>query len=282
MASSSNLKKEINSINSIEKITQAMQLVATAKLKKIVKIIVNSKPYFSEIYTVFNDIISNSEASIYQKDPNKKVKKTAWVIINSNLGLCGGYNINLNKKVVNQIKQNDYVIVFGKKGKSFYEGNGIKINECIIDYDINFTYEDARSISSELLGKYNNLEFDEIKIAYTKFINNITFEPEVISLLPIEKKQTNNAKDLILTEFEPNAEKVLENSMSLYVNSILYSSVIESQVSEQASRRSAMENATNNANDMLDDLTLEYNRKRQSAITQEISEIVGGVNAQND
>lgn len=176
-------------------------------------------------------------------------------------------------------------MVLGNKGKSFYTNRKIKIDNFIGDAGVDFSYEEACDISADIISLFNNQQVDAIKLAYTKFINNVTMEPKILTLLPIVKgsEEKEPAKsNLVLTEFEPNAERVLETAIPFYMNSLIYSSIIESQVSEQASRRNAMESASNNTEDMLNKLSLIYNRRRQGAITQEIIEIVSGSNAQNE
>ncbi|WP_374696631.1 ATP synthase F1 subunit gamma [Spiroplasma endosymbiont of Polydrusus formosus] len=284
MAVGTGLKKQITSINSTSKITQAMKLVATAKLKKVGKIISNSKPYFAEVYTIFNDIISKADDSIYQKkDGTKDSERTCWIVVNSNLGLCGGYNININKLVLRQLRKNDCIIAIGSKAESFYANKGCKIIHVRKDVDINFSYGDAREFAQEILSWFNGNTYDEIKIAYTKFVNNVIFEPTILQLLPIVKATNHNQESKhinVITQFEPDPATILENAVPMYLNTILFSTIVESQVSEQASRRVAMENATENAHAMLGKLSLLYNRKRQAAITQEITEIVAGAGAQ--
>lgn len=279
------LKTEIKSIEKISKITKAMELVATAKLKKVGKRIADSKPYFAEVYTIFNEIIRQADESIYlNKDVNRDYK-TVWIVINSNLGLCGGYNININRKVASQIKPDDCVIAIGSKAQSFYKMRNFNVIGLYDQIDINFTYEQARTMATEILSKYNEKEYEAIKIAYTKFVNNVTFEPTILKILPIDKfdnANQQNSEIKAITEFEPDAKTVLESSVPFYVMAILFSAIVESNVSEQASRRTSMENATNNANNIKDKLTLKYNRNRQATITQEISEIVAGSGAHND
>lgn len=279
------LKSQIKSIEKISKITKAMELVATAKLKKVGKRIADSKPYFAEVYTIFNEIIRQADESIYLNKDANRVCKTIWIVINSNLGLCGGYNININRKVASQIKAGDSVIAIGSKAHSFYKSRNFNVIEVYDQIDINFTYEQARTMATEILSKYNEKEYEEIRISYTKFVNNVTFEPAILQILPINKFENASQKNCELkaiTEFEPDVKTVLETSVPFYVMAILFSAIVESKFSEQASRRTSMENSTNNANDIKEKLTLKYNRNRQAAITQEISEIVAGAGAHND
>ncbi|AGR41759.1 ATP synthase F1 subunit gamma [Spiroplasma diminutum] len=282
MPNLSELKSEINNINDIGKITGAMELVATAKLKKISKRMGSIQTYLNEVYDIFNYIISHSEDSIYLKKPNQVSNKTLWIVIGSNLGLCGGYNSNIFKTLKPLInKQTDNVIAIGSKVVSFCKANNIEIKEQYTDIDVDFSNEQSRKMSVNLLNYFVQKEFDEIKIVYTKFINNVTFEPKVLDMFPIEKKEEDNEihQDVIL---EPDPETVLTTSVSMYLNTILFGTIIESQVSEQANRRMAMEAANKNGKEISENLSVLFNRKRQENITQEISEIIGGANAQSE
>ncbi|WP_434343432.1 ATP synthase F1 subunit gamma [Mycoplasma sp. 06067-C1-B144P-99-0482-3] len=277
MPNLSGLKTEISSVKNISKITNAMQLVASAKLRKISKKVIDTHNYVSEVYSLFNDIIRQTNKSVFLKETDFKANKTLWVVINSNLGLCGGYNSNVNKLVLQNLKLEDEIFAIGSKAVLFFRSKKIKIKNQITDIDISFTNKKARSISNDLLDMYINHEFDEIKIVYTKFINNVTFEPTIIRIFPIIKLE-NKFKHSQSLIFEPDAEQILNSTILIYVNAIIYGTIIESQVSEQASRRTAMENATNNGKNLEQTLSLKYNRQRQGAITQEISEIVSGAN----
>lgn len=278
MAQDFRIKNRIQVINTIGKISRALQLVATSKLKKATKRIYEIRPYSKEMYDVFHQIIDNTNKSIYLQNSNFVSKKTLWIIINSNIGLCAGYNNNINKLVLPQLQKNDLLIVIGSKGINYYNNREFNIIKGYTDFDLNFEYEKAQEIGFQALSLFNDKEIDAVKLVYTKFINNITFEPTLLQLLPIIKQNIIKEKQEAILEFEPNAQVVLERAMPLYLNTIIYSSIRESQLSEQASRRVAMENATNNANDLKEELTLHYNRSRQSKITQEISEIVGVTN----
>lgn len=285
MPNLSGLKNDISSVNDIGKITGAMELVATAKLKRVAKRIGEIKTYVAEVYDVFNEIISETENSIYLKKTAEGFKKTLWVVVNSNLGLCGGYNSNINKMVLPKVKSDDEILAVGSKAISFYTNNRKKLKDTISYLDVDFNNEQAREIANDILSYYNSGEFDEIQLAYTKFINNANFEPTSLRLFPIVKEpkkiETNIAPKAYLG-FEPDPETVLATSVSMYLNTIIYGTFIESQLSEQASRRNAMEAATKNGKELKESLSILYNRKRQDAITQELTEIVSGANAQND
>ncbi|ATI73070.1 ATP synthase F1 subunit gamma [Mesoplasma florum] len=278
MANLSNLKTQISNTQDIGKITNAMQLVASAKLRRIGKKVTETQEYVSEVYAIFNEIIKHSSESIYLKSSANDIKKTLWVVVNSNLGLCGGYNANVNKLVISNFKKEDQIYAIGSKAVSAYNSKKIKIkNECT-DVDIDFSPAQAKQIGNELLSYYSSGEFDEIQIVYTKFINNVTFEPTKLRVFPIIKEETQETSSSYYS-FEPSAEEVLNNAVTLYLSTIIFGTIVESQVSEQASRRLAMENATNNGKELEYNLSIQYNRERQASITQEISEIVSGANA---
>lgn len=273
------IRQKIKSVNSSYKITNALQLVSTAKLKKVSKRIEVIKPYYSEVYNTFNQLIPKLNHSIYLASTNQKINKTIWVIFNSNLGLCGGFNSNLNRLVLEQYQPQDEMVVIGSKGVSYFTNHHCNIIQTYIDINIKSSYSDSQEISLLLLSKFNNKETDAIKVAYTKYVNTVTTTPTIIDLLPIVAIKNNLTNNLIQTEFEPDAQTVIASAIPLYIGAIIYGALVESQVSEQASRRLAMENASNNANDIKNKLLVTYNRARQGAITQEIAEIIGGSNS---
>lgn len=275
------IRQKIKSVNTSYKITKAMQLVSTAKLKRVGKRIEMIKPYYSEVYDTFNQLIPKLNNSIYLKTKDQVIKKTIWVVFNSNLGLCGGFNNNLNKLVLEQYQSQDEIVVIGSKGVSYFTTHHCQIIQSYTEINIQSSYNDSQEISLLLLSKFNNQETDAIKIAYTRYVNTVTTIPTIIDLLPISVNKNEKENNLIQTDFEPDANTVINSAIPLYVGAIIYGALIESQVSEQALRRLAMENASNNAKEIKNKLLISYNRARQGAITQEISEIIGGADAQS-
>lgn len=286
MASVRDLRTKILSIKQIAKITKAMELVSTAKLKKLSQKIKTSRDYFSEVYQALHAIIAAiEEDSIFKvSSPDFKPQKPLWIIINSNFGLCGGYNLSIQNKVKSFLNKDCYIIAVGTKLQGFFKSQHLEVKQ-IFDFGKNkFDFNEARSIMAEVLALYNKGDIDAINIAYTKFINNVIFEPTILPLLPIRKitPPHQSTHQNVLVEFDPNPEVVLDNALPLYLNTVFYACVYESFLSEQASRRNAMQSANKNAEDMINDLSLKYNRARQSAITQEIIEIVSGAGADTD
>lgn len=274
------IRQKIKIADNNYKITKATQLVATAKLKRIGKRIETIKPYYSEVYDTFHQLLPKLENSFYIKNEPFEAKKTLWIVFNSNLGLCGGFNNNVNKLVLEHLGPDDEIIAVGSKATTFFKNRNYKVIQEYNDFDINATYHDSQDITLTLISSFNTKAIDSIKVGYTKYVNSVTMTATIIDLLPIVNENKEKKNNLVLTDFEPNPETVVETAIPLYIGAIIYGTLIESQVSEQASRRIAMENASNNANDMKNDLLIHYNRARQGAITQEISEIIGGADAQ--
>ncbi|WP_339022841.1 ATP synthase F1 subunit gamma [Spiroplasma endosymbiont of Crioceris asparagi] len=278
MPNLSEFKTQITRVQDINKITKAMELVSTSKLKKLGKKVVDMQEYISEVYKMFVRIIDNSDNSKYLFNKKKEYKNPVWIVIGSNLGLCGGYNSNIIKLAKKNISKSDNVITVGTKMTNFFKGNNYNVFEQILNVDENFSIKSLTQLTSDLISKYNNEEIDAIKILYTKFINNATFQETVLDLIPIIRKE-NEIKDQKSEKeilFEPDASTILEMNMGFYVNTIIYGSIMESQLSEHASRRIAMEAASKNGKELYEEYKSLYNKKRQEGITQEIIEIVAG------
>lgn len=197
------------------------------------------------------------------------------------MGLCGGYNLNVVKKLSENIKPNDEIIIFGKKGNNLLKAKNITNNIIgIVNFDDKESdYEIFEIISKKLINDFYEDKFKNIKIIYTKFINSLVFEPTIFELLPLDKK---NLKSLekpqngSYFEIEPNDEILFNFMLSKYISSVLLGTIFESKISENASRRNAMEGATKNATELISDYKLKFNRLRQADITQEITEIISG------
>ncbi|WP_342268832.1 ATP synthase F1 subunit gamma [Spiroplasma endosymbiont of Aspidapion aeneum] len=280
MANLSNLKSDIQDVKEILKITGAMELVATAKLKKIGKKTVNISKYVEKVYEVFIEIISNADRSPYLGSAERHIDKTLWVIVGSNLGMCGSYNSGTHKKLSQNIKENDLIYAIGSKVVSYCNSNKYKIWDSYLNLDVDFTSDMSKPIANKLLEGYLNNDFQSIKIIYQHFINNMTTEPKITNVFPIAKSKKESQGGNMIYEFEPSADEILNSTVSLYLNTLIYGAFIEGQLSEFSSRRNAMESANKNGDEINEKLSLEYNRKRQEKITQEITEIVAGTNAQ--
>ena len=277
-------KRRINSVDSTKKITKAMKLVATAKLKTWKNKLQGNNEYATSLHSLMNVLLK----SISQDDRElvfgkSDSKSTLFIVITSTLGLCGGYNYNLYKEVVPHInKETDQVLVIGTKGLSYFTRNGYKVDSRFVNALQDYDYNQIRKLNNHIMTKLKLNEIGNIKIAYTSFKNSITFIPKIEEIYPISEIEGEeiSRKELEML-IEPSPIIVLENLVPLYIESLINSRFIESSVSEQASRSNAMESATDNAEEIINKLQIQYNKARQQAITQEITEIVGGANAQS-
>ncbi len=275
------IKKRIKSVENTKKITNAMGLVATSKLRKSRKeLLVNNKFIESTEPIVRNLATTASEegANIYFDGNNSENK--LYVVMTSDSGLCGGFNANVVAyldSLIGDKKSTAKIIVVGNKGLSYIKRTKLQTVGEYVDISDLPTVREAKVIFDKALEMYLNGEVSEVNIVYSNFISPVKQIPKVDRILPIQKIEGKVNKSHI----EPNLELVLENALNIYLKGKIRSILISSKCSEQSSRMTAMDGATKNANDLLSDLKLRFNRIRQGAITQEISEIVGGAAAQN-
>lgn len=273
-------KRRIKSVNSTKKITKAMELVSTSKLKRCRDAFDRNSVYTSETLELVQEVLANVKNVDNQYLVKKDIKSKLYIVITSNLGLCGGYNANVYSLVKDNVDlENDYLITLGSKGNSYFNKRGYNIVHSINEETTGFEQEASKQIASKALEMFTNNSVGEVHIIYTKFVNSLTFRAEDLKLLPVEvveKEVSGPTQELMI---EPDANEVLNELLPFYFNSVIYGSLIESHVSEQASRRTAMENATDNAEEISGKLLIQYNKARQSAITQEITEVVAGANA---
>ena len=273
-------KRRIKSVNSTKKITKAMELVSTSKLKRCRDAFDRNSVYTSETLELVQEVLANVKNVDNQYLVKKDIKSKLYIVITSNLGLCGGYNANVYSLVKDNVDlENDYLITLGSKGNSYFNKRGYNIVHSIYEETTGFEQEASKQIASKALEMFTNNSVGEVHIIYTKFVNSLTFRAEDLKLLPVEvveKEVSGPTQELMI---EPDANEVLNELLPFYFNSVIYGSLIESNVSEQASRRTAMENATDNAEEISGKLLIQYNKARQSAITQEITEVVAGADA---
>lgn len=272
-------KIRIRSVASTKKITKAMELVATSKLRKAKDINMKVTPYKNEVFEIISYCANNIIDKDYKYFNENDVSKSLHIIVTSTLGLCGGYNINITKYVLNNIPKEDDLIVIGSKGINFLKNKGYNIIKAFPELPgLDLKESLSSSLSHEVLSQFDMKNYKNINMVYTKFINSLTFEPEKVQLLPLSSivEVPDIKKELLL---EPSAEEVLDNLIPFYLTTAIKTLLFESMLSEQASRRTAMENATDNASELEDKLLLEFNKSRQASITQEITEISGAANA---
>ena len=294
MPSLDDLKKRIASVKSTQKITKAMKMVAAAKLRKAQEAAEQSRPYADNMENLMDSISRGyiqTDSSRNLLTGNDEDKTILLVLFTSERGLCGGFNSQVSKalreKIIELQNQNKTVKVLcvGKKGYDIIKRQyGDLIVEMIDLSSVkSIQYEDAKNISDKVIKMYFDAEFDRCLIFYNKFKSVISQIPTEQQVIPAEKSQdeTNEdqSKDNSFFEFEPNEKEILEELLPLNFAIQIFKALLESSASEQGARMSAMDNASRNASDMIDSLTLFYNRSRQAVITKELIEIISGAEA---
>ena len=276
------IKTRIKSVESTRQITKAMELVSSSKFRKAKERAESTKPYFNTLYSTVQDIASNTSNSKNVFMKNRDVKNVCYIVIAGDRGLAGGYNSNILKAVMaHNTLGAGKVIPIGKKASESFSKRGYEVIDSIETVE-NATYEDANRVAQAAMDAYKKGEVDEVNLVYTQFISALSQEPTIVKLLPvtIEPKQGEEIKKAkCAVQYLPSADAVLGYVLPKYVSGSVYGAIAESFASEQAARRTDMESATDNANEMIAKLELSYNRARQAAVAQEISEIVGGAAA---
>ena len=302
------IKNRIKSVESTKKITRAMKMVAAAKVKKAEKTVKASRPFTQELNAVFSKLLNSvgqysaSTLKIAHAIDNypallnvREIKSVALLVITSNKGLAGAYNANIVRKTINTISEykkqgiNTALFIVGQKGISALKRK-CKELDCTIEKTYlsianNPTGEGAYMIAEDLAEYYVNHRIDKIEVITTRFKNMMSYFIENWTVLPlkginddVERLHDNIIEPLM--EFEPDMHHILQKLVPMYVTNIIFQSLLEAQASELASRMTAMSAATSNAEKMIKELSIEYNKSRQTAITQEIVEVVSGANAQ--
>jgi len=288
MPSLDDLKKRIASVKSTQKITKAMKMVAAAKLRRAQENAEKGRPFSEKM----NNIILNLNSSISDRESASKFlvgtgknNVHLCVVITADRGLCGGFNTNICRKARNYFEQ---ILKEGKTLKIFTVGSkghdqlkrlyGSYIIEKISFKGYkNVTYKEAEAIGNKIIKLFNDSQFDICKIFYNKFKNVITQTPQEQQIIPIENNSNEKEKKINNSyEFEPEENEILENLLPRNIATQIFKAILENAASEQGSRMTAMDNATRNAGDLVDKLTINYNRSRQAAITKELIEIISG------
>lgn len=282
MASMREIKRRRGSIQSTQQITKAMKLVATVKLQKARTRAENSKFYFQYMYRTINSMFAKAGTIQHPYLEKGDSDKVGIVVVTSNRGLAGGYNANIARLIRLEYPEPEKVNLYtvGRKGTELLSRKGFEIVKDYSDVIEEPTYEAAKQICEQLLTDFTSGKIGKIYVAYTEFVNTVTQVPKLMKLLPIEPEvQEKPADQFAQMNFEPNEEEAIGQLVPKYVTSILYGVFVKAVASENGARMQAMEAATNNAQEIISDLELKYNRARQGAITQELTEIIAGADA---
>ena len=282
-------KRRIRSVKNTQQITKAMKMVAAAKLRKAQERAEQSRPYTETLQGTLARLASLSTDVVHPLlAKREEVRKVGYIVVTSDRGLCGGYNTNILKVVNETIAADDRkaetgIIAVGKKARDFYrKRSGLDAEYTNLGDSV--SYADAREVAEYVINAYENEELDEVYLVYSRFVNVLRQIPTVTKLLPIEtlvQEDTEIPEKYVEYIYEPSAELILLTLLPRYVGSQVYHAMLEGKASELGAKLTAMGNATQNAGEIIDDLTRQMNKVRQSAITDEILDIVGGAEALN-
>lgn len=282
MAASSmkDIKLRIKSVESTMQITKAMELVASSKLRRAKERSESTRPYFTTLHQTLEDIALANTDFTSPFVQQREVGKACYVVIAGDRGLAGGYNNNLFKAVWEDMgDQGVCALPIGKKAVEYCARRGVEsLSDQYVSVE-DISLRDCFSIAGLLCDRFRQGDFDTLYVGYTKFVSMLSQQPQVVKLLPIHHEQEPREKARSLIEYEPGPAAVYDAIVPEYVGGLLWGAVAESLASELGARRTAMDAASKNASEMIEDLSLKYNRARQGAITQEITEIVAGAEA---
>ncbi|MBZ4683415.1 MAG: F-type H+-transporting ATPase subunit gamma [Fusobacteriaceae bacterium] len=281
MAKTKEIKTRIKSVQSTHQITNAMNIVSSTKFRRFSTMVENSRPYSEGVTRILSNVISSTKHLKHPLfDGKENVKKIAVIVMTSDRGLCGSFNSTAIKALEKIRKDNPdksiSVIAVGKKIRDYARKRELDLKAEYIQLIPELMFDKAKEIAENIIEFYNEDIFDEVYMVYSKFYSAVRWEVTTKKMLPIERKESESKVPYI---FEPSEEGILDTLIPKTLNIEIYQAILENTASEHAARRQAMQNATDNAEEMIADLTLQYNRERQAAITQEISEIVGGASA---
>ena len=287
MAGAKEIRNKIGSVKSTQKITKAMEMVAASKMRRSQDAMEATRPYAETMRKVIGHLANGSLEYKHPYLEEREAKRVGYIIVSTDRGLCGGLNINLFKKAMNDMKSwsekgaDVELSIVGSKATAFFNNSGAKVAAQVSGLGDRPSLEDLIGSVSVMLKKYDEGELDRLFVVFNKFENTMVQEPTIDQLLPLPKSNSEEMKrdhawDYI---YEPEPKPLLDALLVRYVESQVYQGVVENLACEQAARMIAMKSATDNAGDIIDDLELVYNKARQAAITQELSEIVSGASA---
>ena len=293
------IRRKIRSVGNIKKITRAMQMVSAAKLKKVQERLMQLRPYAGKIRELLDGLTSQvAELKHPLFTPHENIKTIGLVVIMAEKGLCGSFNANMIRNVTNFLAErqsagaNTKIIAIGKKSADYFRRHNFDISAAYTGLPTEVPFAEIQKITKSIVKQFEQGAVDEVHILYTHYVNALKFEPRRVKFLPIEAEKVKTQSEKLKIKdgtlphtpiyeyiFEPKPEQILERLIPRYVETTFHRILLESMSSEHAARMNAMKNATDNAEELIDTLTLTYNKARQAGITKELLDIVGGAEA---
>lgn len=283
MGSLKEIDTRIKSTKKMKQITKAMNMVSSSKLRRAESNTKQFRPYMEKMQDAITAVAGSDKNSRHPMLQQREVKKSAYLVITSDKGLAGAYNANVLKHLIKDIEEkhaskDDYlIVVLGQTGVDFLKNKGYDIHDSLIDVPDQPSFKEVQAIAKKAIGLYSEGEVDEVKIYFSHFVSVLENTPSTKTVLPLSPEDSSLGHGQMSSyEFEPDKEAILSVILPQYVESLIYGTILDAKASEHATRMTAMKNASDNASEIIDDLSIQYNRARQAAITQQITEIVGG------
>lgn len=279
MINQSDIKRRIESVKQTRQITGAMETVSVAKMRKASELCDNNRAYFDILCSVMNEIVAHGDESVAEFSRPPKSGKPLVIVVASDKGLCGSFNHDIFKTADGIIDGSATVLTIGRTALDRYKGK-IDTIDSFTSYASGFDYSKAAELGKFVLERYG-VDFSSVSVVYSYMKNQSVWEQRVLKLLPIPVDESDGANGKYVIEFEPSKAAVFEKLLPLYVGGTMYGALVHSAAAEHCARRAAMSAATENADALIAELTIEYNRARQSAVTSQITEIIGSTQALN-
>ena len=281
MANLKDIRDRIKSVKSIQQVTKAMKLVAAAKMRKAQERMEQARPYADHLAEVITSLLPDVDRSLLSLLDVREVKREALVVVTSDRGLAGAFNANIIRRAEEEIletgQENVDLICIGRKGRDHFRVRGYEIIRDFTDFWSDLSFKHAMDFGGEIVSHFTGREVDRVRVVYNWFRNVATQEIRVEDLLPLTYEE--NSVKAVDRLYEPSKEGIVHSLIPRHLNVQMWKYLLESFAGEQASRMVAMDNATENAQEMIKNLTLDFNKARQAAITKEMLEIVGGAEA---
>ncbi|MBN4934915.1 F0F1 ATP synthase subunit gamma [Staphylococcus sp. EG-SA-6] len=283
MASLKEIDGRIKSTKKMKQITKAMNMVSSSKLRRAEKNTKQFEPYMEKMQDAITAIAGASKNSSHPMLRPRQVQRSGYLVITSDKGLAGAYSSNVLKRLINDIKEkhtssDEYsIIVLGQSGVDFLKNRGYEIENPLVDVPDQPSFKSIQAIAKHAIDLFSEEHIDELKIYYSHYVSVLENKPTTKQVLPLSREDSSQGQGQMSSyEFEPDKESILSVILPQYVESLIYGTILDAKASEHAARMTAMKNASDNATELIDDLSLQYNRARQAEITQQITEIVGG------
>jgi len=281
MPSTRDIRRRIRGVRNIRQVTKAMNMIAAARLRRAQTKAEAARPYADRLSAILQDVFASGASARHPLLAQRPLKRVGLVVISSDRGLCGAFNAGILREAGRFVETQTAevgLITIGRKAREFFQRLDIAVDESFPQPSRDVRIEEVSAISQQIISEYTDGVYAQIHLAYTRFISVLKSEPVVTQLLPIPKPESDGGA-AVAYQFEPEAEELLAALLPQYVEVLTYGALVESLASEQAARMVAMKAATDSATDMIDTLTRQYNRVRQTAITTQILEVVSGAEA---